>query len=94
MSTDSAALVLTPIAPHNLNVRPMVFRDDVKVFLKVSGREDQYLLSVDSRFQPMGWDDTVSVQKSPRTLRIAKLPDSDFFLTLKEKLGWGNDGRQ
>ena len=94
VSTDSATLVLTPVAPHNLNVRPMVFRDDVKVFLKVSGREDQYLLSVDSRFQPMRWEDVISIRKSERTLRIAKLPDSDFFLTLKEKLGWGNDGRQ
>ena len=94
VSTDSATLVLTPVAPHNLNVRPMVFRDDVKVFLKVSGREDQYLLSVDSRFQPMRWEDVISVRKSERTLRIAKLPHSDFFLTLKEKLGWGNDGRQ
>ena len=94
MASDSGALVLTPVAPHNLNVRPMVFRDDVKVSLKVSGREDQYLLSVDSRFQPMDWDDTVSIRKSERTLRVAKLPDSDFFLTLKEKLGWGNDGRQ
>lgn len=94
VASDSGSLVLTPVAPHNLNVRPMVFRDDVKVSLKVSGREDQYLLSVDSRFQPMGWDDAVSIRKSERTLRVAKLPDSDFFLTLKEKLGWGNDGRQ
>lgn len=94
VASDSGALVLTPIAPHNLNVRPMVFRDDVKISLKVSGREDQYLLSVDSRFQPMDWEDTVSICKSERTLRIAKLPDSDFFLTLKEKLSWGNDTRQ
>lgn len=93
IATDSSSLVLTPVAPHNLNVRPMVFRDDVKVSLKVSGREDQYLLSLDSCFLPMGWDDTVSVCKSEHTLRIAKLPGSDFFRTLKEKLGWGNDGR-
>lgn len=94
VSTDSSTVVLTPVAPHNLNVRPMVFRDDVKVFLKVDGREDQYLLSLDSCFLPMNWDDTVSICKSEYTLRIARLPDSDFFRTLKEKLGWGSDGRE
>ena len=89
----SKSIVLTPVAPHNLNVRPIIFPDGVKVYLKVRGREDQYLLSLDSCFQAMNWDETVSICKSESTLRIAKLPGSDFFTTLKEKLGWGTDER-
>ncbi|MDD4819518.1 MAG: NAD kinase [Flavobacteriales bacterium] len=93
ITPDSSSIVLTPVAPHNLNVRPIIFRDDVKVYLKVHGREDQYLLSLDSCFQAMNWDETIEVCKSKSTLRVAKLPEADFFSTLKEKLGWGTDER-
>lgn len=87
------SIVLTPVAPHNLNVRPIIFRDDVKVYLKVSGREDQYLLSLDSCFQPMTWDEEIEISKSKYTLKVAKMPQEDFFTTMKEKLGWGSDER-
>lgn len=87
------SIVLTPVASHNLNVRPIIFRDDVKVYIKVSGREDQYLLSLDSCFQPMNWDEEIEIFKSKYTLRVAKMPQEDFFSTMKEKLGWGSDER-
>ena len=87
------SIVLTPVASHNLNVRPIIFRDDVKVYIKVSGREDQYLLSLDSGFKPMSWDEHIEIFKSKYTLRVAKMPQEDFFTTMKEKLGWGSDER-
>jgi NAD+ kinase len=87
------SIVLKPVASHNLNVRPIIFRDDVKVYIKVSGREDQYLLSLDSCFKPMNWDEHIEIFKSKYTLRVAKMPQEDFFTTMKEKLAWGSDER-
>ena len=62
---ESDSLVLTPIAPHNLNARPLVISSDKVIKLKVSGRENQHLVSLDSRIIPLENNTTITIQKAP-----------------------------
>lgn len=93
LTPEAKNIVLTPIAPHNLNVRPLVLPDDCKIKLQISGREDQYLLSVDSGFSAMSQSVELHIRKSSYTVRIGQLPGDKYFETLREKLHWGMDKR-
>ena len=87
------SLVLTPIAPHNLNARPLVIPDDIEIKLKVKGREKQALISLDSRISVIDNNTEVLIKKAPFTIKIIQLNDQTFFKTLREKLLWGEDKR-
>jgi NAD+ kinase len=90
-STD--AFVLTPIAPHNLNARPLMIPDQTKVKLRVSGREDEYLISLDSRLATLSNDTDVYIQRAPFNIKLIQLRDESFLKTLRQKLLWGEDRR-
>ncbi|HLU81289.1 MAG TPA: NAD kinase [Flavobacteriaceae bacterium] len=87
------ALVLTPIAPHNLNVRPLVIPDNIEVTMKVSGREDEYLVSMDARITTVKKDTVLTIRKAPFKISLVQLHDSSFIKTLRKKLLWGEDKR-
>lgn len=86
-------IVLTPIAPHNLNARPLVIPDSNEVTLKVSGREDTFLLSMDSRIATLENETTITIRKAPFTIKLLQLNDDSFIKTLRKKLLWGEDKR-
>ena len=86
-------LVLTPIAPHNLNARPLVISNDTKIKLRVSGREDHYLVSLDSRIATLEKDTIVYVEKAPFKIKMIELKEESFLVTLRKKLLWGEDKR-
>lgn len=90
-STNS--IILTPIAPHNLNARPFVIPDSSKVTLKVSGREKTFLVSLDSRIITLKNNTTITIKKSPFTIKMVQLPNDSFIKTLRGKLLWGEDKR-
>ncbi|WP_224483941.1 NAD kinase [Robertkochia aurantiaca] len=90
-STD--AFVLTPIAPHNLNARPLVIPDNTKIRLKVSGREENYLVSLDSRIATLSNTTEIFIEKAPFTVKMVDLEDQSFLKTLRNKLLWGEDRR-
>ncbi|MCH9661510.1 MAG: NAD kinase [Bacteroidetes bacterium] len=90
-STNS--IVLTPIAPHNLNARPFVIPDDCSVSLKVSGREESFLISLDSRIATLKNETKITITKSPFTIKLVQLKDDSFVKTLRKKLLWGEDKR-
>ena len=87
------ALVITPIAPHNLNARPLVIADDTEIILKVSGREEQYLVSLDSRITSIYNNAELRIKKTPFKIKMVEIPDETFLKTLREKLLWGQDKR-
>lgn len=89
----TSSFVLTPIAPHNLNARPLVIPDDSIITLTVSGREEQHLISLDSRITTLDNDTTITIQKSPFTVKLITLEDESFLKTLRKKLLWGEDKR-
>lgn len=93
ISPKTNAFVITPIAPHNLNVRPLVIPDDTVLTLKVSGREDDYLLSMDSRIATFGKETVITVKKAPFKISLVLLEGSSFIKTLRKKMLWGEDKR-
>lgn len=87
------ALVITPIAPHNLNARPLVIKDNTRITLKVSGRAEDYLVSMDSRLATLRNNTTVTIEKAPFKLKMVEFTDDTFLKTLRKKLLWGEDKR-
>lgn len=89
----SDSLVITPIAPHNLNVRPFVIPNNMKIRLKVEGREAQFLVSLDSRIYPVDIGTELFVTLEKFKIRLVKTEIQDFADTLRNKLLWGLDRR-
>ena len=87
------ALVITPIAPHNLNARPLVIGDDTEIRLKVSGREENYLVSLDSRMTSVKNEAVLTIKKTPFKINMVEIPEETFLKTLRNKLLWGEDKR-
>ena len=90
---ESDSLVLTPIAPHNLNARPLVISAEREIRLKVSGREDEYLVSLDSRINSLENTIGITIKKAPYSIHMIELEDVTFIETLRKKLLWGADQR-
>jgi NAD+ kinase len=89
----ATCFVITPIAPHNLTARPLVIPDDVEIKLKVSGREEQYLVSLDSRITSVTNETILTIKKSNFTISLVEFPQEGFFKTIRKKLLWGEDKR-
>jgi NAD+ kinase len=86
-------LVITPIAPHNLNVRPLIIDDNHELTIHVQGREDQYLIGLDSRIYTVPLGAEIKLRKSDFTLTMVELENHDYPSTLRNKLLWGLDRR-
>ena len=93
ITPSTKSLVLTPIAPHNLNARPLVIPDHTHIKLKVIAREKQTLLSLDSRITTIESNTEIFIKKAPFTLKTIQLSQQTFLKTLREKLLWGEDKR-
>ena len=90
---SNESIILTPIAPHNLNVRPLVVPDNSVVTLKVSGREDTHLLSLDSRILTLENETVITIKKASFTIKFVQPIEESFIKTLRKKLLWGEDKR-
>ena len=93
LTPDVKSLVITPIAPHNLNARPLVIPDKTEIRLRVSGREEHYLVSMDSRISSIGNDAVLTIKKTPYKINMVEIPEETFLKTLRKKLLWGEDKR-
>ncbi len=87
------SLVLTPIAPHNLNARPLVIADTTIIRLIVSGREDHHLVSLDSRIASLKNGTEIVIKKADFTIKMIEYTAESFLKTLRNKLLWGEDKR-
>ncbi len=90
---DSKNFVLTPIAPHNLNARPLVISDKKKIEISINGRESEYLVSADSKIFSVSIDSKLNISKAPHVLKMIEFEDDSYINTLREKLMWGKDRR-
>jgi NAD+ kinase len=90
---DSGSFVITPVAPHNLNVRPIIVPDDTIVSFEIEGRTDQFICALDSRKEIVRRDVQLAVRKEDFTISLVRLHEKNFLLTLREKLSWGFDTR-
>ena len=93
LTPGSENFVLTPIAPHNLTVRPVVIPDKSKIRIIVEGREDQFLVSLDSRRAIIYSNFELIVEKADFEVNIVQMKGKDFFMKIREKLKWGLDAR-
>lgn len=93
LTPDVKSLVITPIAPHNLNARPLVVPDETEIRLKVSGREENYLVSLDSRIASVKNESILTIKKTPFQINMVEIPKETFLKTLRSKLLWGEDKR-
>jgi len=89
----SKIVILAPIAPHNLNMRPLVFPSGVEMDLKVTAREGDVLLTVDNRSVPVASGSLVKVTKGEFGFKYAYFSDTNFISALRTKLLWGEDKR-
>lgn len=89
----SRDFVITPIATHNLSVRPIVIPDKSNIRLKVVGRHAQYTISMDSRMAVVDQSTELRLRKADFVIRLVQMEGKDFFGTIREKLLWGIDVR-
>jgi NAD+ kinase len=83
------AIVLSPVATHSLNIRPLVVQDDSKIDLKISSRNGNYMVSVDGRSQVVNQDIQLHIERSSRTIKLVRVSGQTFMRSLKDKLNWG-----
>lgn len=93
ITPNNENFVITPIAPHNLNVRPLILNDDVEIRLKVESRVPQYSLSLDSRLIHMETDVEIVLRKARFQILLVLPNNLSFFETIRQKLLWGKDKR-
>jgi NAD+ kinase len=90
---DGSTFVITPVAPHNLNVRPIIVPDHHIISFEIEGRSDQFLITLDSRMEIVDHHIQLAVRKEDFSLGLLRLHESNFLITLRNKLLWGIDRR-
>lgn len=93
LTPDAKSLVITPVAPHHLNARPLVVDDATTIRLKVDSREPFHLVSMDSRIETVANGVELRIKKADFTLKTIAFEEDHFFQTLRTKLLWGEDKR-
>lgn len=93
LTPEVSSFVITPIAPHNLNARPLVIPDEMEITLKVSGREQEFLVSLDSRVFTFAKETTLKIKKNSFQVPMIEITPETFLKTLRSKLLWGEDKR-
>ncbi|WP_282122930.1 NAD kinase [Algibacter mikhailovii] len=87
------SFALTPIAPHNLSARPLIIPDSTEIQLRVSGREESHLVSLDSRIATLENETLIKIKKADFKIKMIDLLNESFLITLRKKLLWGEDKR-
>ena len=90
---QSGSLCLTPVAPHSLNIRPIVINDTAEITLDIESRSHNYLVAIDGRSERMTEETRLVIRRAPHSIKIVKQRNQRYFSTLREKLMWGADQR-
>ncbi len=90
---NSGSICLTPVAPHSLNIRPIVLNDTTVVRLEVESRSHNFLVAIDGRSEKLHEGTKLIIQKAPYFVKVVKLRSKRYFSILREKLMWGADQR-
>lgn len=89
----SNTIAITPVAPHSLNVRPIVINDDWEITLDVESRSHNFLIAIDGRSETFREGTRLTIRKADYNIKVVKRPNHVFFHTLRDKMMWGADGR-
>jgi Predicted sugar kinase len=88
------AITITPVAPHSLNVRPVVIRDDWEITLDIESRNHSFLIAIDGRNESLKDSNKLTIKKADYTIKVIKRCGQSFFDTLRDKMMWGIDSRK
>lgn len=91
---QSNAITITPVAPHSLNVRPIVIRDDWEITLDVESRSHNFLVAIDGRSISLEDSNILTIRKADYNIKVVKRFEQHFFDTLRSKMMWGIDSRK
>ena len=86
---QARGIIITPIAPHSLTVKPIVVPDDWKIDMKISSRYDSFMVSVDGRSQTLSNESSLHVERAGYTVKVVQIGDNSFLKSLRTKLNWG-----
>lgn len=89
----SQNFVITPVAPHNLNVRPIIVSNDSVLSFEVEGRNENFLCTLDSRYEAIDTSFQLAIRKEDFTISLLRIKDDNYLNTIRSKLGWGHDQR-
>ena len=93
LSPDDESLIILPIAPHNLTIRPIILSGEGKIRMVISGRSKEYLTTCDFRSKRMPFSEEIHIVRAPVKIKTVMLKGNDFYSTLRTKLMWGADTR-
>lgn len=93
LTPETGVIILNPIAPHNLNIRPLIVPDNAEIEISVDGRGEGHLLSLDFRIITVEKGTQIHVKKAPFSVFTVELEGDNYFKTLRDKLFWGYDAR-
>ncbi len=93
MVPGTGVLLMTAVAPHSLNIRPMVIHDSAVVTLDVESRSHSFLVAIDGRSEACGEGTCITLRRAPYNIKVVKRSGKKYFSTLREKMMWGADNR-
>ncbi len=93
VTPGSKNFIIAPIASHNLTVRPIVLQDSSTIKIKIEGREEKYLLTLDSKHSTINREDEIIIKRCSFTVNLIQMNNKNFYSTIRDKLHWGVDNR-
>ncbi len=93
LTPGSENFLITPIATHNLTVRPVVIRDDSVIRIRAEGRDKHFFISLDSKFETIEANQEITISKGDYSFKLVQMKNKNFFTTIRDKLNWGLDRR-
>ncbi len=93
VTPGSKTFIIAPIASHNLTVRPIIIQDTSVIKIKIEGREEKYLMTMDSRHSAITKDHEIVIKRCNFSVNLVQMKNKDFFSTIRDKLLWGMDNR-
>ncbi|HEY5469694.1 MAG TPA: NAD(+)/NADH kinase [Bacteroidales bacterium] len=93
LSPEDGSIIISPISPHNLTIRPIILSGESKLRMVIEGRSSEYLTTCDFRSRRVPFSEEIHIEKAPVKLKTVMLKGWDFYSTLRNKLMWGADNR-
>ena len=93
LSPEDESLIISPISPHNLTIRPIILSGNSRLRMVIEGRSDEYLVTCDFRSKRVSVNNEIRITKYPEKLKTVMIRGRDFYSTLRNKLMWGADKR-
>lgn len=93
LSPEDESIIISPIAPHNLTIRPIIISGESRLRMIIEGRSSDFLITCDFRSEKVSFNEEIHINRAPVKLKTVMLNGRDFYSTLRNKLMWGVDKR-